>query len=147
MFKDKLTQLTNVRPSKSENPEVSTTPTNGNVKLNAPAAAKIGVGVGDFIVIGTSEEGTFIYKGSEGSKDAGTPNVGAKLASTNGKNGGSLQFSSENAFRALGGNKDVKKVYSIADEAIVEDGVSYYKLEYVRDDAKMAKGSKSESNA
>lgn len=144
MFKDKLTQLTNVRPSKSENPEVSTTPTNGNVKLNAPAAAKLGVGVGDFIVIGTAAEGIFIYKGSEGNKEQGTPNVGAKLASTNGKNGGSLQFSSENAFRALEGNKDVKKVYSIED-AIEEEGVSYFKLNYVRDDAKMAKKAQGES--
>lgn len=143
MFK----QLTNVRPSKTESPEVSTTPTNGNIKLNAPAATKLGVNVGDYAVIATDNGKVYIAKGSEGNKENNTPNVGAKLASTNGKNGGSLQFSSENAFREMGGNKDNKRVFAMGDPVDENGGTPsegytgtlYYELTFTHNEEKVVK--------
>lgn len=137
-------QLTNVRPSKSSDAEVSTTPTKGNVKLNAPAAAKIGVLIGDHVAIVEAEDengkGLYIVKGNAGDKENKIAQVGAVLASTSGKEGSSLQFSSENAFRSLGGNTtEDKKVFSVAEGFNAPDGKTYYKLDFVRSEAKVAR--------
>lgn len=142
----KVTSLTNVRPTKTENPEVSTTPTDGNIKINAPGAKKLGVTLGDYIVVVSANDeenaGIYIAKGSEGNKEQNISNIGAKLSSPTNKSGGNLVFSSGNAYKELGGVKTLKKVYSIADEPIVADGVSYYKLTYVRDEIKAVRTEK-----
>lgn len=140
-------QLTNVRPSKSSEPEVSTTPTKGTIKLNAPAASKIGVTVGDYAAIVEAEDangkGLYIVKGHEGNKEEKISQVGAALASTSGNAGGSLHFSSENAFRTLGGTKEgVKKVYSVGEAVTPGDGNTYFKLDYVRDEARQERKEK-----
>jgi hypothetical protein len=113
--------LANVRPAKTEVAEVSTTPTHGNFKINAPGALAIGVKTGDYlnVVIGDLNEGAgdelFIAKGIEGSKDEKgkiiVATVGAKLASSNGKLGGALQASSANIYSAMKGNIHENLVY------------------------------------
>lgn len=139
-----LGTLTNVRSPKTENPELSTTPTKGNIKLNNPASNKIKVNKGDYIAIAPVDTGgeapeLYIFKGNASDKEKNINQIGAILA---GKSGGALQFSSENAFRQLGGNKDNKKVYSIG-EGQEHDGVTYYKLDFLRDETKLEKGKKS----
>lgn len=133
--------VSNVRPSKSENAELSTTPTNGNIKINAPGAEAMGVTVGDYVVIvkGQDENGVALYaaKGNAGSEKGETPVVRQVGSILSGK--GSLLFSSENAFRELDGNKEDKKVYSIGEAMTAEfEGVerSFYKLDLVRTEAK-----------
>lgn len=142
MFKVK-SQLTNIRPSKSESPELSTTPTKGNIKLNAPGATKMGLTNGDYVSIVKAEdengESLYAVKGNAG--DDKNPQFGSILSSTSGKTGGSLQMSSENAFRELGGNSTTRKVYSIG-EAIESEGKSYYKLNFVREETKAERKAK-----
>ncbi|RTK92539.1 MAG: hypothetical protein EKK61_03835 [Rickettsiales bacterium] len=136
-------QLSNVRPPKSENPELTTTPNKGNMRLNSVAAAKIGVTNDSYVAIlkarDENGEGLFIFKGNEGSEDK--PQIGSRLASSTGHNGGSLLFSSENSYRNLGGNSQVNKVYEIGD-SIEHDGVTYFRLNFVREEAKLARKSK-----
>jgi hypothetical protein len=138
-------QLSNVRPAKSENPELTTTPNKGNMRLNSVAAVKVGVTNDDYVGIlkGRDEngEGLFIFKGTAGSED--TKQVGSRLASATGRNGGSLLFSSENAYRNLGGNSENNKVYEIGD-SIEHGGVTYFRLNFVREEAKLARTKKGE---
>lgn len=142
-------QLTNVRPDKSTSPEVSTTPTSGNVKINANAASKIGVGIGDYVAIVEAEDengkGLYLTKGHAGNKEDGKAQYGSILASSSGKEGTALQFSSENAFRSLGGTKEGdKKVYSVGD-GFEHEGSIYYKLDFVRDEARQERKKKVEA--
>ena len=141
--------LANVRPAKTEVAEVSTTPTSGNFKINAPGALAIGVKTGDFlnVVIGDLNEGAgdelFISKGVAGMKEDGkviTATVGAKLASSNGKLGGALQASSANIYVAMKGNTTENVVYTIdVDSPVDLDGTVYYRLAHSRVEAKQAK--------
>jgi hypothetical protein len=121
MFKV-LSTVSNVRPSKSEEPELSTTPTGGNIRVNAPGAIKIGVAAGEYAAIVKGEDengvGLFIVKGNAPSEKGVQPavrQVGSVLSGNSG-----LLFSSENAYRELDGNKDENKIYSIGDEAEFE---------------------------
>ena len=136
MFKV-IGSLSNVRPAKSNVAELSTTPTKGNIKLNSPAAEKMKVTIGDFIAIVKAEDenGVSLYavKGNAADESKGVKQVGSILS---GKSGGSLLLSSENAFRELGGNGGNKQVYTLED-AIVADGAEYFKLSFVRTEAKM----------
>jgi len=138
-----LGTLTNVRSPKTENPELNTTPTKGNIKLNSPATAKLRLSKGDYVALAPVDTGKdkpelFLFKGIEGDKAKNISQIGAVLA---GKSGGSLQFSSENAYRELGGNKNNKKVFSIG-EAQEHEGVSYFKLTFEREETKLEKGKK-----
>lgn len=138
------TRLTNTRPTKDEKPEVSTTPTKGNFKINSAGALAIGVKDGDYldVVVGEDESGDaiFIAKGTapvkEGDKTVQSA-VGAKLASANGKMSGTLNASSANAYLLLKGNKENNLVYSIDTEnsqSYTDNGntSTYYKLVFDR---------------
>lgn len=148
MFKV-IGSVSNVRPSKSENPELSTTPTNGNIKLNAPGAAKMGITIGDHVAIvkGEDENGIALYavKGNAGSAKGESPVVRQVGSVLSGKSGGSLLFSSENAFRELQGNKNEKKVYEIGDAEQAEfEGATrtFFKLNLVRTEPKAERAAK-----
>ena len=145
-------RTTNVRPSKTEAPEVSTTPTAGNFKINQPGADVLGVKHGDYIdVVEGSVEGVkalYVAKGKAPIKDEAGKTietaVGAKLASANGKLAGTLQASSANTYTALNGNKEENLVYSIdVENPQVDDesGVTYYALTLVRREPKQVKKS------
>lgn len=143
MFKIK-SQLTNVRPTKNESPELTTTPTPGNLKINAPAAKLLNVGVGEYLTIITAETenglGSFLTKGNKGNDDV--KQVGSILSSTSENGGGNLQFGSTNAWNELNGNKNVKKVYSISSTPIEFDGVNYFEITFNRDEEKAERKTK-----
>ncbi len=135
--------VSNVRPSKSEVAELSTTPTSGNIKLNAPASEKMGVTIKDFVAIvkGEDENGVALYavKGNAGSEKGATPVVRQCGSVLSGKSGGSLLFSSENAFRELEGNDKEKKIYEIGEPVEAEfEGANrkFFKLNLVRTEPK-----------
>lgn len=145
MFK----QLTNVQAPKTDQPELNTTPTGGTMKLNLAAGDKIKSGVGDFVAVleDTDPEsefnGVWLTKGNP--KTDTEDQFGSKLSSTTGKNGGSLQFSSELSYRALKGNDNTRMVYSVGD-AQTHPQVSnpIYKLTFLREEVKnvIVKGKK-----
>lgn len=142
MFKV-IGSVSNVRPAKSENPELSTTPTSGNIKLNAPAAEKMGVTITDHVAIvkagADGEVALYAVKGNAASAKGVEPvekQIGSVLS---GKSGGSLLFSSENAFKELEGNKEDKVVYEIGDseEAEFEGRTrTFFKLNKIRTEPK-----------
>jgi len=142
MFKV-LGTLTNVRPSKTETPELNTAPSNGIIKLNAPACKLLGVTNGDLVTIVPAEDengkSLYITKGKAGSETESQ--VGAKLSSAAGKDktGGSLQFGSENAWRELSGNNNEKMVYTINETPVVYEGANYFQITFNRAEAKMAR--------
>lgn len=138
-----LASLSNVRPTKTEEAELSTTPTNGNIRLNSPGSKKIGVAEGDYVAIVEAEsEGgevaLYVTKGHKGSAKGETPVVRQEGSVLSGKSGSTLLFSSENAFRTLGGNKDTKQIYSIG-EAVEADDRKYFKLTFSRSEEKVAR--------
>lgn len=145
-------RTTNVRPSKTEVAEVSTTPTAGNFKVNQPGADVLGVKHGDYldVVVGKVDgvEALYVAKGKAPVKDEAGKTietaVGAKLATANGKLAGTLQASSSNTYAALKGNKEENMVYAIDTEnpqLDEESGVTYYALTLVRTEPKQAKKS------
>lgn len=147
--------LSNVRPSKTEEAELSTTPTNGNIKINSPGALRMKLTIKDYVSIvkAQDDDGIAIYavKGNAGSGKGETPvkrQVGSILS---GKSGGSLLFSSENAFRELDGNKENKKIYSISETPVVYtyEGVDreFYKLTLVATEEKVARKPKATKEA
>lgn len=145
MFKLKA-QLTNVRPSKTESPELSTSCTDGNMKINSPAAKMLGAVDGDFITIipADTDEGeklflTYGQSGNDGKDgNAKTPQIGAKLASISGTGAGALQFSSSNAWKELKGDDSTKKIYDIG-EAVEFEGKKYWPLTFNREEEKIAR--------
>jgi hypothetical protein len=149
MFKV-IAQVSNVRPTKNEEPELATTPTNGNMRLNGPGAKKVGVAEGDYVAIveAADEDGTGLYitKGNKGSAKGETPVVRQSGSVLSGKSGSTLLFSSENAFRTLGGNGEKKQIYSIGD-ARVEGDQSYFKLTFSRDEEKVTRDKKATAEA
>jgi hypothetical protein len=137
---------TNVRSPKSTVAEVETTPTPGNIKLNSLACSAIGVTLGDYLAVVEANDGeanaNYLVKGSAGSEDGKTPQIGAKLNSTSGRAGGSLQFSSENAYKELGGNKVTKKSYTLGEGFLAPDGKTYFKLIFSHEGEKMSRKAK-----
>lgn len=130
MFKV-VSQLTNVRSPKSSEPIVETSSTPGTIKLSSPACEKIGVTNKDYVAVvkgkisADSEEQIFLVKGSKTEEKQ----FGSKLASSGDKSGGSLGFSSENAYKALEGNENSKKQYVVG-EGVEADGEIYFPLEF-----------------
>lgn len=147
-----LAPLTNVRPSKTDVPELSTAPSSGMLKINTPAANLLGVTSKDYVTIvpAQDEEGNnkfYLAKGHASSTDANgkkIPQVGAILSSASGTGAGALQFGSENAWQTLGGNSEEKKFYTISETPYEQDGVQYFELTFNRSEAKMARKAKGE---
>lgn len=146
-------RTTNVRPSKTEVAEVSTTPTKGNFKINQPGADVLGVKTGDYIdvVVGKVDgvESIYVAKGKAPVKDEAGKTIeaaiGAKLASANGKLAGNLQASSANTYEVLKGNDTENVIYAIdVENPQTHDGVTYYALSESRREPKQAKSSKGE---
>lgn len=138
-------RTTNVRPSKTEVAEVSTTPTHGNFKINAPASLVLGVKTGDYldVVIG-NDDALYVAKGVAPVKDEAGKTIeaaiGAKLASTNGKMSGTLGASSANTYESLKGSKEANMIYTMDVENPKEfEGTLYYRLEFSREEAKQLK--------
>ena len=123
--------LTNVRAPKSTIAEVETTPTSGNVKINSIACSLLDLGAKDYAGIAENDGKLYVFKGKQG--------VGSKVASASGKTSGSMQFSSENAYRQLGGNVEKKRIFTVSDEAVTDGGVSYFELTHSRDEDKVAR--------
>jgi hypothetical protein len=141
-------QLTNVRSPKSTEPIVETSSTPGTIKLNAPACEVIGVNNKDYVAVvkgkmnEDAEEAIYIVKGHK--TDDGQ--FGSKLASAGDKAGGSLGFSSENAYKALDGSKDSKKQYTIGD-GIKHDGSTYFELVFKQEVEKTVRKPKATAKA
>lgn len=121
MFKVSGT-LTNVRPPSSTEPQLETTSTNGNMRLNSLAAEVIGVSDGDYLAVISGEtevDGEVVKKfGLVKGYASEKGNYGAKLGSANKKGGGNLNFSSSNAWDRLGGNEEELMVYDVAETPI-----------------------------
>ena len=141
-----LGSLTNVRSVKTEEALIETTPTKGNIKLNANAASKMGVTKGDYLAIvpaadvdekGNPIAGTeqiFLTRGTAGSEDGKVKQAGSILS---GKAGGSLLCSSENAWKEMGGNSLNKCSFNVGDGQTFDgDSNTYYKLTFVGEIAK-----------
>jgi hypothetical protein len=156
MFKVKG-QLTNVRPSKTENPELNTSTSKGMMRINTPGVKLLGFADEDYatIVPAEDEDGTtnlYITKGHKGNdgKDgnAKVNQYGARLSSASETGAGTLQFGSTNAWNELGGDSKVKKIYSISETPVEFEGAAYFKLTFDRSEAKTerkAKEAKSEA--
>lgn len=152
-----LQRLTNVRSPKDESPMLITTPSKGIIKINSSAALRIGVAVEDYMTIVAAEtdkgKGFYLTKGVapvEANEAAGVEavdQIGSKLSpSTAGVQGGTLQFSSENAWRELNGNNEKRHYYNIAETPITEDGQEYFELTFDRSEDKQVR-EKSEEEA
>lgn len=154
MFKVK-SQLTNVRPSKSEVPELTTSPSDGQLKINAPAAKLLGVTIKDYLtVVDAEDESGAAYflsvgqKGNDGKDGSPKQNqIGGILSSTTGAAGGSLAFGSQNAWNALKGNEDIKKIYTISETPVEFEGKQYYKLTFSNDEPKTIRKPRAEKQA
>lgn len=136
-------QLTNSRPAKSTAKTLSTSPTNGNLKLSEFAAEAMGIKKGDYVgVVQGTDDRYFLYKGSAGVD--GASNDGSKVATANDKVTGTMGFSSANAYQALGGNANVTNVYTL-EEGVEHEGKVYFALTFVesRDKQLRVKGGKS----
>lgn len=149
MFKIK-SNVSNLRPAKTEEAIVSTTATHGNIKLNTNAARMLGLKSGDRVNIVEAEDGLYIHKSWEG--------LGNKVAATSESGSGTLTFSTAAAWQMLGGNEDTKKQYKISEDvvqtvsdadiaAMGEDGekyrgVPFFKLAFVGEEAKQERKKK-----
>lgn len=119
-------QLTNARPPKTTEKTLTTSPTNGTLKLSEEGAIHMGVKKGDYIgVVQGEDEVFYLYKGAAGHD--GESNDGAKLATANEKTSGTMNFSSANAYQSLGGTKDAIQVYTIG-ESVEHSGKNYFPL-------------------
>lgn len=153
MFKPKA-QLTNVRPSKTESPEINTAPTSGMIKVNAPAARLLGVAAGDYLTIVPADdengkEQLYLTKGhaaNDGSNgQPKTSQFGAILSSTSGTGAGTLQFGSQNVWDELKGDANVKKYYSVDENAVEYEGNKYFLLSFAREEVKAARQPKEQT--
>ena len=122
-------KFSGVRKSKSNSPEVVTTPTEGTTRLNEHAANILGINynqvlskAGSRIEIatltaegGNGEDNKAIALLPEGSKE------GNKLASPNKKTSGTLQFNGAASWSVLGGNEETNTTYSLDAENNVVD--------------------------
>lgn len=156
--------LTNVRPPKSETPEITVTPTPGSIKINQPATIALGLRIDDYVGVNIGEEidqdgnetGRKVYAVFKGvapviSKDDTTGKEvvvtqanGAKLSVASAKaSSGNLQFSSANVWQQLGGNQEKRKVYGInLENSVEESGITYYEMFLLREEDKMERNTK-----
>lgn len=142
-----LAPITNVRPSKSESPELNTAPNKGMIKVNTKTVSLMGLKSGEFLVIVPAQDengNKDFYITTGNAKTATTGQVGAILSSNSESGGGSLSCGSENAWRELGGNKNTKEIYSVSETPVDSDGKSYYKLTHVRSENKVVRVPKGE---
>lgn len=134
-------QLTNTRPPKSTVAELVTAPTKGIIKISDSAATAMKIASEDYIALYLVDiDGTDTIVAFKGGKDDnGT--LGSKVAGSNGKNTGTLQFSSANVWQMLEGNEDVKSHWSVDIENPIEnEGTTYFKLELTHTSDKMSRG-------
>lgn len=151
MFKV-TSQLTNVRPSKTENPELATATSDGMVKINAPGAKLMGLTVKDYVTVVEAEKengeaGLFLVKGNASNPAEKVAQVGSILSSSSGTQGGTLQFGSGNAWKSLGGNKEHRRVFDISSTPIESEGKNYFEINFVRTEEKLARAKKGEGKA
>jgi hypothetical protein len=141
-------QLTNVKAPRNDEGTITTTPTDGNMRLSPKAAQVLGLGHGDYIngVQGENEQGEpvmAVHKGIAGDEDRAA--VGAKLASPSQKPGSSLNFSSSNFYEKLGGGKGMNRVWKVdAENAVTAEGVTYFPLTFLREEEQQERNSKAE---
>lgn len=141
-------QLTNARPPKADVAELVTTPTKGNMRLSEKAAQMLKVSAGDYvgIVEATGDDGIlrkYIHKGWADEKEG---NVGSKLASPNGKVGGSLLFSSAYSYQALEGNDQMNRHFNLGD-GVDQDEVTYFPLDFAKESPKIERAEAEEATA
>ncbi len=140
--------LTNVKPPKSNVPELALTPTKGNMRLNPAGLSLLNAGVEGRVTIiegEDAESGKPVYGICKVAADSG---VGAKLGSATGKKGGSLQFSSANVWQSLGGDTDSRTFFTISEEGVeVDDLGTVYPIELSRVEDKMVRGENDEDGA
>lgn len=145
-----LQRLTNVRSPKDETPMLITTPSKGIIKINSSAALRLGVAVEDYVTIVAAEtekgKGFYLTKGVapvEANEEKGieaVEQIGSKLSpSTAGVMGGTLQFSSENAWRELNGNNENRNYFNIAETPVTDDGQDYFELTFDRTEPKQVR--------
>jgi hypothetical protein len=143
---------TNIRPAKTSDAEIMTTPTAGILRLNAPAVAAMGLSLGGFLdIVDAGEDGKpayYLTAGTPASKDGKVSAVGSKLGSPNGKSGGGLQCSAANSYILLGGNSEKNVVYSVNVTPDVDaNGKKYYAITEDRREAKQDKKTDTVNNA
>lgn len=138
-------QLTNVRPAKTEVPELTITTTGGTMRINAPAAKLMDLTAKDYITVVPAEENGqdayYLTKGHAGNADSKTPQLGSILAASNKGGSGSLGFGSGNAWKELGGNDTDKFIYSISETPVEDGGNKYYRITASRKEPKVARKS------
>jgi len=148
MFKVK-SKLTNTRPPASTVAELITSPTQGNIKISNEACKALDITNGDYAVLyevelGDGSEAIVVAKGSS-KEENGDANVGSKVAGTNGKATGTMQFSSSNTYNMLGGNKEENIHWDMDTENPIEnDGATYFVITRGEATPKMKRGSAEE---
>lgn len=121
-------QLTNSRPPKSTEKTLTTSPTPGTLKLSEEAGIALGLKKGDYVGCVQGEDDRFyLYKGTAGTD--GVSNDGSRVATANEKLSGTLNFSSANAYQALGGNETSVTSYTLED-GIEHEGKVYFALSF-----------------
>jgi len=140
--------LTNVRP-KNEEAVLTVTPTKGILKLSEKAAIQLGLTNESYasVLEANTDEGlcAFVFKGQAKNEDENLSQIGSKCSFSNNAMGGSLQFSSGNAWATLKGDVDSNTKYSVSEEAVVQGGVSYYKLTFAGKTPKTVKETSGEA--
>jgi len=147
MFKIK-SQLTNTRPPASTIAELITSPTPGCVKVSHEAAIAMDITSGDYVALYEveieEEDAIVIAKGSSKAEN-GNSNIGSKVAGSNGKSTGTLQFSASYAYTMLGGNSEENVHWDVDTENPIEnDGTTYFRITRGESTPKMKRGSKSD---
>ena len=106
--------LSKFRPAKTTNAEFTASPTDGNIKFNSNAAAKLGINyskgkIGEdiFVLCQEVEGNIYVSASDEGSKVAGN------------WNGGTLGFSSQGVYQSLKGDENHNHVWLVGDEKFV----------------------------
>lgn len=149
-------QLTNVRPSSDETPQLLTTPTPGNLRINQPASESLGVNNGDFLLVIEADNADgkgkrpWVAKGTAPvtKPDEKDPSkkitvdaaVGAKLATSTGKTGGNLTCSSMNAYEFLGGNTKSVRIFDVdSTDKVTHEGFTFFALNFKEEEAKTEK--------
>lgn len=135
-------QLTNTRPAKSSNPSITTSPTKGTLRLSHAASSLLDIKNGDYVSVIEADAGNgdafWVVKGIEG--EDGQPNFGSKVAGSNGKSSGTLQFSSSNSYNFLKGNSETTTEWLMSEEAMEHEGNKYFLLTEGKTLPKVVKG-------
>lgn len=138
--------LTNVRPTREKGTHLIVNTTRGSLKLTPKAKNIIGVQDGQYLGLVKADEDVYLFKGNE--------DLGAKLASTKKGGAGDLNFSTSYGWELLGGNEEMKRYYTVSEEAIQfpeeavkntdYEGVDMYKVTFDKEEPKIARKSKSD---